>query len=205
MILAPNNRGYSQQRQAIMANATASNDALKQANDQVIKSTQPMQPTALQEGVVAEGARSNAVEAQGRAALGQAAATEAGTRSAAAQAQLKQQQAVNDLGAKLSAAKTTAERQQLQDQILTMLGKERGDRYTVTHAPGGEVTDPNNPLMKTKLADHVVVTDKQTGQSQVIPLGQQQQPAGQTLPEGFQGKDKNGKAFKIVNGQPVAI
>jgi hypothetical protein len=90
----------------------------------------------------------------------------AGTQQA-----LQQQKRLTDLGSQLAAETDTKKRQQLQDTILTLLGKEKGDRYKVIHAQGGEVLGPDG-LSKIKQPDSIVVHDSQSGQVQILPLGQ---------------------------------
>jgi len=176
---------------------------LDQANGAVIAANAPVAgPDALDQAAKTQAM----VQGAQTGALAQA---EGQQKIQAGQMTLENQKRLTDLGNQFSAETDPKRRQQLQDSILTMMGKERPGDWKLVHAPGGEVTDPNNPMMKTKLPDHVVAINERSGETHVQQLyGSGSQPGAAApgkLPEGFTGKDANGRAFKIVNGQPVAM
>jgi hypothetical protein len=170
MVLAPNNRGYAAQRQAILAGQTNANAALKDANAGVITANQPPAANALNQGVAVEGAITGATDAQAKATAAKAQGVIAGAVSGEQEAKAKQQKNLTDLGAKLAAEKDPKKRQALQETILTMLGKEKGSPWKMMHAAGGEVVGADG-ISKTRLPDSMVAYNEQTGEREVIQLG----------------------------------
>lgn len=99
--------------------------------------------------------------------------------TATAQQALKQSQKISALGDQLGAATDPAKRTNISNQILTMLGKDP-KTFQAIHAAGG--VDPNDPTGMRKLSDNVVIFNNDTGQAQVVPIGQNKPPsAGEAM------------------------
>lgn len=116
---------------------------------------------------------------------------------------------LTDLHAAYQAEQDPAKRKILAENIRVMSGKDSASKYLVV--PGGEYTDPENPLVKMKAPSRVL--DTSTGQFTDAQGGQKTAPAidlkpgiSVSAPDGthtFQGKTivvKNGKVTEVKNG-----
>lgn len=85
---------------------------------------------------------------------------------------LEQQRRLTELGGALANAKDPAERQRLSETLLSLLGKDKPEEYTVIHAAGAQSIGPDG-FTPIKGPDNVVVFNKRTGAREVLQLGQQ--------------------------------
>lgn len=170
VVLAPENKGYDQQRALIGARAAedarrvigasgdvaAANARFPRANDRNMIGEAQTAGEIINRGAISEG------EAQQRIIGGQI-----------EKQKLEQQRRLNTLGNVLATSKDAGERARASEALLALMGKDKPEEYTVTHMSGGSrLADPSNPLSSiVKEADRVVITNKRTGTHESIQLG----------------------------------
>ncbi len=103
--------------------------------------------------------------------------------AAVAKQKLEQESRINQIGSILSTSKDPAERERASSTLLSLLGKDKPEEYSVMHVAGGTTLSPDG-MSQIKQPDSVVIVNKRTGAREIIQTGQQgQQKQGPTPPE----------------------
>lgn len=178
VVLAPENRGYDEQR-AQIGKAADQSDA---------RVTGLKADLGLAQGA-AEGKRDyinefvKQQEELNRAQLAGAHGALTGVELEGKKLAIEQQKRVSQVSDALMKAKTPEEASKLQSQLLSLLGKDKPEEYQIIHAQGAKRTDPRT-LAESKDPDTVILFNKRNGTYEHIATGGAKQ-------EGTKPKDKS--------------
>lgn len=170
----PTIRGVNQQQQAATLAATQANARADTAEAAARAPVDMPRRNYIDDFARGQNAVSAAGEIANRTALTQqqldtGAIDQAGKRIAVAGAQLDLQgkQRLNELGTALTTATDPKQIARLHSQMLALLGKDKPEEYTVTHAPGASRVDPQTYAV-VKDPDTLYITNRRTGVTEQI-------------------------------------
>lgn len=174
--------GNPEQKQAIIQQAAMANANLAGATARQTAANQPLpQRNFIQEAVQGEGAIEGSATARDNRLTAATNRAGAAIGQQSEQQKLDQQKRISEASSKLLEAKTPEEREQLQQSILTMLGKDAKDGTRVVPISMPDSTNEMGAVMKGGQAVAVISPD---GKVQIVKMGDNgQQPGAATPPK----------------------